>query len=302
MKKIRIGTRDSALALWQARKVATALEKLSIPSELVEVKSAGDLDLHTPLNQFGSTGIFTKILDDALYRGEIDLAVHSLKDYPTQAPDGIIMAAVLERGSVHDVLVYKRNLDFLNSEQAKVATGSIRRVAQWKSRYPRHENPNLRGNVQTRLSKLEQGDWNGAIFAQAGLERLGLLPKNHLVLNWMIPAPAQGIIGISCLEKDQESQRILQKINHQETALRAKLERDFLWRVEGGCSAPVGAYAEIKGSKLSLECAVFSLDGKEKVIVQNTVPLNAAADLGIKLADEALHQGAAAIMDKLNDD
>ena len=302
MKKIRIGTRDSALALWQARKVATALEAIGQETELVAVKSAGDLDLNTPLNQFGTTGVFTKILDDALLDSRVDIAVHSLKDYPTQAPEGIVMAAVLERGPVHDILVHKGNTDFLNSEEAQIATGSIRRIAQWQSRYPKHQNPNLRGNVQTRLRKLEEGDWNGAIFAKAGLERLGLLPKNHLVLDWMIPAPAQGIVGITCLSADGQMLQTLQKINHDITALRAKVERDFLRRVEGGCSAPVGAYAEILEDKLSLHSGVFSLDGSEKVILENTVPLSAASELGIKLADEALSKGAAAIMDNLKND
>jgi len=302
MKKIRIGTRDSALALWQARKVASALEAIGQETELVAVKSAGDLDLSTPLNQFGTTGVFTKILDDALLDNRADIAVHSLKDYPTQAPEGIQMAAVLERGPVHDILVHKGNTDFLNSEDAQIATGSIRRIAQWKSRYPKHRNPNLRGNVQTRLRKLEEGDWNGAIFAKAGLERLGLLPENHIVLDWMIPAPAQGIVGISCLSADGHLFETLQKINHDHTALRAKVERDFLRRVEGGCSAPVGAYAAIADGKLSLRSGVFSLDGSEKVILENTVPLSAASELGINLADEALSKGAAAIMDNLKND
>lgn len=302
MAIIRVGTRDSALALWQAEKVAAALNELGHETQLVEVKSAGDLDLKTPLNQFGGTGIFTKILDDALLNGEIDIAVHSLKDYPTQAPTGIQMAAVMERGAVEDVLVHKGSIDFLEEEIGKVATGSIRRIAQWKSRYPRHENPGLRGNVNTRLRKLSEGDWHGAIFAKAGLERLGLLPDEHVVLDWMIPAPAQGIIGITCLSSDQEHFQILQAINHSLTSLRAKVERDFLRTVEGGCSAPVGAYAEVKDSKLSLKAGVFSLDGSEKVILENTVPLEAADMLGIDLAQSALQQGAAAIMDKLNND
>lgn len=302
MATIRVGTRDSALALWQAEKVATALNALGHDTKLVEVKSAGDLDLSTPLNQFGGTGIFTKILDDALLNGEIDIAVHSLKDYPTQAPEGIQMAAVLERGPVEDVLVHKGDVDFLNQAEGSVATGSIRRIAQWKSRYPSHTNPGLRGNVNTRLRKLAEGDWHGAIFAKAGLERLGLLPKEHLILDWMIPAPAQGIIGITCLSEDQDSAEILKSINHQDTALRAKVERDFLRSVEGGCSAPVGAFASLEGSKLSLKAGVFSLDGSEKVILENTVPLDSADTLGIDLAQSALQQGAAAIMDKLKND
>jgi len=302
MKTLRIGTRDSALAVWQAKKVATALETQGHKTQLIEVKSKGDLDLKTPLNQFGSTGIFTKILDDALYAGKVDLAVHSLKDYPTNAPKGIIMAALMERGPVEDILVHKGELQFLEQKNGQVATGSIRRIAQWKRRYPSHENPNLRGNVQTRLQKLATNDWHGAIFAKAGLERLGILPEHYSILDWMIPAPAQGIMGITCLSEDLDVLEILASINHTETALRAKVERDFLNRVEGGCSAPVGAYAEIQNDELSLKTGVFSLDGKKAVLLENTVPLNEAETLGIKMADQALAQGAAAILENIKDE
>jgi hydroxymethylbilane synthase len=305
MKTLRIGTRDSALAVWQARKVAQALEAKGHKTELVELKSAGDLDLTTPLNQFGGTGIFTKILDEALLAQKVDIAVHSLKDYPTQAPQGILMAAVLPRGPVEDIVVHKGSIDFLdpkNTASALIATGSIRRIAQWKSRYPHHDNPNLRGNVQTRLRKLAEGDWQGAIFAKAGLERLGILPENHIVLDWMIPAPAQGIVGITCLSADEETLEILKSINHAETALRAQVERDFLRTVEGGCSAPVGAYSELKNNELSLKAGVFSLDGSQKVVVENTIPLNAAPQLGKQLAIKALEQGAMAIMENIKND
>jgi hydroxymethylbilane synthase len=302
MKTLRIGTRDSALALWQARKVASSLSLLGQNCELVELKSQGDLDLKTPLNQFGNTGIFTKILDDALLNSQVDIAVHSLKDYPTQAPEGIMMSAVLERGPSADVLIHKGDLSFLEDQVGKVATGSIRRIAQWQSRYTGHKNPHLRGNVQTRLQKLADHDWNGAIFAHAGLERLGLLPPNHLVLNWMIPAPAQGIIGITCLEGQADIEKLLMAINHEATALRAKVERDFLRAVEGGCSAPVGAYAEINKGKLFLKAGVFSLDGSKQVVLQNAVPLGDASTLGVHLAKDALDQGAAAIMQKIKDE
>ncbi|QNR24918.1 hydroxymethylbilane synthase [Croceimicrobium hydrocarbonivorans] len=302
MKTLRIGTRDSALAVWQAATVARALEAKGYKTELVEVKSAGDLDLSTPLSQFGSTGVFTKILDEALYQDKADIAVHSLKDYPTQAPEGIVMAAVLERGPVEDILVHKGNLDFLDHAAGKVATGSIRRIAQWKARYPEHDNPGLRGNVQTRLQKLADNDWHGAIFAKAGLERLNLLPEHYEILDWMIPAPAQGIVGITCLESKGEFQEILHEINHANTALRAKVERDFLRTVEGGCSAPVGAYAEIEENQIRLQAGVFSLDGKEKVRLENAVPLSAASELGISMAQEALKRGAAAILEKIKHD
>jgi hydroxymethylbilane synthase len=297
MQTLRIGTRDSKLALWQAEKVKFLLEALGCDCQLVPLKSAGDIDLTTPLNQFGGTGIFTKILDDALLDKRIDIAVHSMKDYPTQAPTGILMAAVLERGAAQDVLVHKGGVAF--NEEAVIATGSIRRIAQWKSKYPKHICTPLRGNVQTRLAKLEANDWQGAIFAKAGLARLNILPKNHLILDWMIPAPAQGVIAITCLEVDAAVHEILQKINHEPTAIRAKVERDFLRRVEGGCSAPVGAYSEIEGDQIHLKVGIFSLDGQNKVTLEKSLSLNAAEDLGIICADQALAEGGAAIMESL---
>jgi len=301
MQTIRIGTRDSKLALWQAEKVKGLLEAEGQDCQLVPLKSAGDIDLTTPLNQFGGTGIFTKILDDALLDKRIHIAVHSMKDYPTQAPAGIHMAAVLERAESEDILVHKGNLDF-TTEGAIIATGSIRRIAQWKSRYPHYQCTNLRGNVQTRLAKLESHPWQGAIFAKAGLSRLGLLPENHIVLDWMIPAPAQGVIAITCLEKDQESQNILTKINHKATALRAKVERDFLRTVEGGCSAPVGAYSEISGEQIHLKAGIFSTDGQKKVTLEKSVTLNEAEQLGSDCAFQALSQGGAAIMESLKNE
>lgn len=301
MATIRIGTRDSKLALWQAETVKALLEKEGHSCVLVPLKSAGDIDLKTPLNQFGGTGIFTKILDDALLDKQVDIAVHSLKDYPTQAPQGIAMVAVLERGDHQDVLVHKGQTNF-NDGEALIATGSIRRIAQWKSRYPQHQCTNLRGNVQTRLAKLEASHWQGAIFAKAGLARLNLLPANHIVLEWMIPAPAQGVVGITCLAKDETMQAILAKINHQQTALRARVERDFLRTVEGGCSAPVGAYAEIKNEQIHLIAGIFSLNGEKKVKVEKTVTLDAAEQLGIACAQEALSKGGQAIMESLKNE
>jgi hydroxymethylbilane synthase len=297
MQTIRIGTRDSKLALWQAKKVKFSLEALGLNCQLVPLKSAGDIDLSTPLNQFGTTGIFTKTLDDALLDKRIDIAVHSMKDYPTQAPAGILMSAVLERGDAQDILVHKGSVDF--NKEAVIATGSIRRVAQWKSKYPKHICTHLRGNVQTRLAKLEANDWQGAIFAKAGLSRLNILPQNHLILDWMIPAPAQGVIAITCLEVDVEIHKNLQKISHGPTAIRAKVERDFLRRVEGGCSAPVGAYSEIEGDQIHLKVGIFSLDGQNKVTLEKSLSLNAAEDLGIICADQALAEGGAAIMESL---
>lgn len=297
---LRIGTRDSKLAVWQAETVQRQLKDIGISSELVMVKSPADIDLKTPLHQFGGVGIFTKVLDDALLNNEIDIAVHSLKDYPTQSPEGITIAAVLERGPYQDILVHKGDTSFLQTSEATIATGSIRRIAQWKSKHPNHSTTNLRGNVQTRLQKLADSDWQGAIFAKAGLERINLLPENFMVLDWMIPAPAQGIIGIGCREDDKEIIDSLREINHKTTEIRANVERQFLRTVEGGCSAPVGAFCEVYGDTIKLTAGVFELDGSNKVVVEQSYTLDQADEAGKLAAEEALANGGKEIMQNIS--
>ncbi|MGB0176340.1 MAG: hydroxymethylbilane synthase [Owenweeksia sp.] len=295
---IRIGTRDSQLAVWQATQVKERLEEQGHTCTLVFVKSPADIDLSTPLHQFGGTGIFTKVLDDALFKDEIDIAVHSLKDYPTLAPEGILMAAVLERGPHEDILVHKGSPDLENSQNL-IATGSIRRIAQWKNRYPQHTLTGLRGNVQTRLKKLEENNWTGAIFAKAGLQRAGILPENHIVLDWMIPAPAQGVIGITSRTTDTTMASVLKDLNHPDTALTSQTERSFLRTLEGGCSAPIGALAQIKGDELHFKGGLFDTDGSRKIILEKIVNISSASDLGPKAAREVLAKGGSEIMKRL---
>jgi hydroxymethylbilane synthase len=201
---IRIGTRESQLAVWQAMQVKEMLEVEGMAAVLVPIKSEGDIDLKTPLYEMGVQGIFTRSLDIALLNNTIDIAVHSMKDVPTQLPRGVAQAAVLKRGPVHDLLVYKGDADFLHHRDsaARIATSSIRRQAQWLHRYPHHQIHNLRGNVNTRLRKLAEEDWQAAIFAQAGLERIGLRPEKSIVLEWMLPAPAQGAIVVAARAND----------------------------------------------------------------------------------------------------
>ncbi|NNF19330.1 MAG: hydroxymethylbilane synthase, partial [Flavobacteriaceae bacterium] len=225
MKKvIRMGTRDSELALWQANTVKDKLVSLGYQCQLVPVKSTGDLQLDQPLYELGITGIFTKTLDVAMIRGEIDIAVHSMKDVPTALPKGIVQAAVLPRANPRDILVHK-GTDFLNAE-GRVATGSLRRKAQWLHRYPLHEMMPLRGNVNTRLQKLQDNDWNAAIFAAAGLQRIDKLPQQHTELQWMIPAPAQGAMMVVAMENDQESLQALASLNDKNTEICTRVERD----------------------------------------------------------------------------
>lgn len=271
MNTIRIGTRDSELALWQAKTVQNQLKTLGYPTEIVSTKSHGDIELSKPLYEMGVTGIFTKALDIALLNGKIDIAVHSMKDVPTALPEGIVVGAVLKRGNPHDVLVYKGDLSLLEAEIATIATSSLRRKAQWLHRYPHHNIENLRGNVNTRLQKLTDNPWNGAIFAAAGLERINKLPEKHLVLDWMLPAPAQGAIVVVVREDNVALQKKLLPLHDDYTYIATQLERDFLRALEGGCTAPIGAFAEFKDEKLYFKGGLWSEDGKESSVIDEVL-------------------------------
>lgn len=290
---IRIGTRESQLAVWQATQVQQLLEKEGITAELVPIKSEGDIDLKTPLYAMGVQGIFTRSLDMALLHGTIDIAVHSMKDVPTRLAAGTRQAAVLKRGPVHDLLVYKQDTEFLLDRDgaAQIATSSIRRKAQWLHRYPAHQILNLRGNVNTRLRKLAEEPWDAAIFAQAGLERIHLRPAKSIVLDWMLPAPGQGAIVVVCREEDERSYSLCQALDDPDTALCTGIERDFLRRLLGGCSTPISALAEIDGGEVYFRGQLMSVDGREQVTVEKTLPVAAAAGVGVDAADELLERG-----------
>ena len=294
-KTIKIGTRDSELALWQAKTVEKQLNDLSYKTEIVAVKSQGDLLLDKPLYELGITGIFTKTLDIAMINGEIDIAVHSMKDVPTSLPIGIMQAAVLKRGNYNDILVYKKNLEFLNSN-ATIATGSLRRQSMWLNKYPNHKAVDLRGNVNTRLQKLEENNWNGAIFAAAGLERLNLKPEASKTLDWMIPAPAQGAIVVHVMQNDEFSRNAVSELNDLETDICTYIERQFLRTLEGGCTAPIGALATYNDDEISFKGVLLSIDGKQKIEVDKIVPIQEWKKLGFNLAQEILANGGAELM------
>ncbi|QEH41526.1 hydroxymethylbilane synthase [Chitinophaga sp. XS-30] len=300
-KVIRIGTRESQLALWQANLVRTLLSAQGYAAELVPIKSEGDIDLVTPLYEIGVQGIFTKSLDLALINERIDVAVHSLKDVPTQLPKGIINAAILERGPVKDLLVYKTGTAFLDDEAyvAHIATSSLRRKAQWLRRYPRHQLHNLRGNVNTRLQKLASENWDAAIFAAAGLERIGVRPESSVILDWMLPAPAQGAIVAACRENDTFCQDALATLNHTETAICTGVEREFLRTLLGGCTTPISAYACIQDGQLHFEGNLCSLDGVTSMTATRSVPAAAAAGTGRDAAAEILAQGGDTVIEAI---
>jgi hydroxymethylbilane synthase len=299
-KPIRIGTRDSELALWQAKIVQSLLENLGHKTELVPVKSTGDLVLDKPLYELGITGIFTRTLDIAMLNNDIEIAVHSLKDVPTVLPKGIVQAAVLKRGNVNDTLVFKDNEEFLGSKNAIIATGSLRRRAQWLNRFPTHSIVDLRGNVNSRLQKLEDNeDWNGAIFAAAGIGRIGIRPEEAINLDWMIPAPAQGAIMITALEDDKFVRTACAELNHEETEICTTIEREFLNKLEGGCTAPIGALAYIKDEEIHFKGVLLSTDGSKRIDVTRVKKLGEHKDMAQFCANFVIERGGKRLMDTI---
>lgn len=296
-KTIRIGTRDSELALWQANTVKSKLEALGFNTQLVPVKSQGDLVLDKPLYEMGITGIFTKTLDVAMINGTVDIAVHSMKDVPTLLPRGIVQTAVLERATSDDILVTEGNVDF--EKVCTIATGSLRRQAQWLHRYPNHKVVDLRGNVNTRLQKLKDNKWAGAIFAKAGLERINVLPTNHIDLDWMIPAPAQGAMVIVAMENDEFSIEATSKLNHFASEVCTHIEREFLNTLEGGCTAPIGALAEIIHDKILFKGCLFSLEGEEMLEIEKSVKTGDYKGFGKECALSILKNGGKELMAKI---
>lgn len=298
MKTIRIGTRDSELALWQAKTVEKKLNDLGYKTEITAVKSQGDIILDKPLYELGITGIFTKTLDIAMLNGDVDIVVHSMKDVPTQLPKGIVQGAVLERANVLDILIHKGSLDFLNSS-GTIASGSLRRKSQWLNKYPTHKVEDLRGNVNSRLKKLKEKSWDGAIFAAAGLERINLKPDTFIELDWMIPAPAQGAMLIVAMENDAFCKEAVAHLNHEETQICTFIERQFLRTLEGGCTAPIGALAQIKDEEIHFQGVLFSLDGKQKFSIEKNCTFDNYKSFGERCANEILANGGKELMIEL---
>ncbi|HIP36647.1 MAG TPA: hydroxymethylbilane synthase [Crocinitomix sp.] len=284
-QSIKIGTRASELAMYQAELVALMLNKKGISTQIVKIDSEGDANLIQPIYKIGFSGVFTKSLDTALINHKIDIAVHSLKDVPTNLADGIKNLAVLKRADSKDILVFKgSNIDF--SKHLVIGTGSIRRKAQWLNKYPSHKIEGLRGNVNTRLNKIQTNShWKGAVFAKAGLKRINLLKGNFIDLDWMIPAPAQGAIVVSSRLNDNFDG--LRKIlNHQQTEICTTIERDFMNAIQAGCSSPVGAIATIKSDIVNFKGLIISLDGKEKVIIEKSTTIDKSEGFGLECAKE----------------
>jgi hydroxymethylbilane synthase len=301
---LRIGTRGSALALWQTERIRELLRRAGRDTQLVEIKTTGDLAPEVPLGRLGSRAIFTKQIDDALIQRRIDLAVHSLKDLPTQLPAEIAIAAIGPREDPRDALVGRAPLRWQDlPETAVVATSSLRRRAQLLHHRPKIRVMDLRGNVGTRLAKLDaRPEWNAVVLATAGLVRLGLDARigERLPVELMLPAPGQGALAVTVRTDDVAVADAVRRAVHEpEVAVAVAAERAFLRRLEGGCQVPVAALAERTGPELRLHGRVVSLDGETMVEGQEigtTLDEAAAAALGTVLAERLLKEGAGAIL------
>ena len=298
---VRIGTRGSRLAMWQATRVAEQLRHLAAPArvEIVEVTTAGDREHDLPLSRIGGEGAFTKEIQRALLAKAVDIAVHSLKDLPTTPVEGLMLAAVPARGPTADVLVSREKRTFAELPQgARIATGSLRRRAQLLYRRPDLNLLDIRGNVETRLRKLAEQDFDGLILARAGLERLGLdhVITEVLSTEWMLPAVGQGALGLECRADDAATRALLQALDDEATRAAVLAERALLRGLGGGCLVPVGAAGAVQGGRLTLRGAVLPPDGWARVAGEGAGPTAEAEAVGGRLAEELLARGAGALL------
>ena len=302
MKTLRIGTRKSQLALWQAEHVRTRLQQHfpDLEVELVKMTTQGDIILDTPLAKVGGKGLFVKELEQALLDGRVDIAVHSMKDVPIALPEGLHMPVICEREDPRDAFVsnHYASLGDLPAG-ARTGTSSLRRQCQLRAIYPRLNIIDLRGNVNTRLAKLDAGDYDAIILAAAGLKRLGFTDRIRASLEPedSLPAVGQGAIGIECRADDTDINRLIAPLNHPPTATRVHAERAMNTRLEGGCQVPIGGFATLDGDRLRLRGLVGSPDGSRVIRAETSGPAAQAEQLGIALADELLAQGARQILD-----
>ncbi|PIJ50778.1 hydroxymethylbilane synthase [Erwinia sp. OLTSP20] len=300
-KILRIATRQSPLALWQAHYVQQQLMSLhsGLQVELVPMVTRGDILLDSPLSKVGGKGLFVKELELALLEQRADIAVHSMKDVPVAFPQGLGLVAVCERDDPHDAFVSTRyeNLDALPAG-AIVGTSSLRRQCQISARRPDLIIRSLRGNVGTRLSKLDNGEYDAIILAVAGLKRLGLASRIRQIIpaEISLPAVGQGAVGIECRLDDDRTRQLIGVLNHDETDVRVRAERAMNIRLEGGCQVPIGSYAVLQGDQLWLRALVGSPDGRKMIRGERRGPRDRAEQMGISLADELLEQGARGIL------
>ena len=296
--EIKIGSRASRLALWQAEFVAAELKKFfpELEIEIVKVHTTGDKILDAPLAKIGGKGLFTKELELQMAAGKIDLAVHSLKDVPTVLPEGFKIAAITRRAQPFDAFISNKFLTFdALPKNSIVGTSSLRRAAQILSLRPDLQIKNLRGNVETRLRKLDSGEFDAVILAAAGLERLGYSSRIGHLLTEIIPAAGQGALAVETLD-DTEIFQMVEPINDAETCMAVEVEREFLTEVGGSCQIPVGVFAQIVGNKIHVRAVIASIDGQKIVKADEIVPLENVRGLGKKIAARLLNSGGRNIL------
>jgi len=304
MSKIRIATRKSPLALWQAEEVSRLLKKFhpDIEVELVTMTTQGDKILDTPLAKIGGKGLFVKELEVGMLEGTADIAVHSMKDVPMAFPEGLHLAVVLEREDPTDAFVSNTYQHFTDLPlNARIGTCSLRRQTQLKELRPDIEILDLRGNVNTRLSKLDNGDYDAIILASAGLKRLGFKERitESISTDQSLPAIGQGAIGIECRRDDEAINALLAPLNHSETALRVKAERAQNNRLNGGCQIPIGGFAELLGDRIRLRGLIGFPDGSKIFRCEKEAAWDDAEALGIAVAEDLLAQGGDKVLSEL---
>ena len=302
-----IGSRGSELALWQSRWVMSELSRLS-PStkfELIIIKTTGDKILDAPLSKIGDKGLFTKELESALLKQEIDIAVHSLKDVPTEIPEGLSIGAITARADVRDIFISHPGKTYKHFEDvppgAKIATGSLRRKCQLLSWRPDLEIIDIRGNLNTRFAKLESSDWDGMILASAGVHRLGLEAKITELLSTekLLPAVGQGALAIEIRDSDRLSLGHIRKLSSFATEMSTKGERAFLRHLEGGCQVPIGTYGRIEDNVFHLDGLIGSLDGKKIIRGSTHGDPEQSETLGTKLAETLYRTGGKEILEQV---
>jgi hydroxymethylbilane synthase len=301
---LRIGTRGSELAVWQTYHVKARLEACfpGIIIDVQKIKTTGDKILDAPLAKIGDKGLFTKELETALLDDRVDIAVHSYKDVPTLVPDGLSIAAVLEREDVHDVFIghpKKLQQTFVGlPTNAIIATGSLRRKCQLLHARPDLQIAEIRGNLNTRMNKLDSSEWDGMILAKAGVTRLGWTQRITDVLPFelMLPAVGQGALAIECRTADSRIKEILRPLHHHPTAAAVTAERALLHYLEGGCQIPIGAFAQTSGNELQIDAVIGSLDGKHIVRGKKTGTIFNAEQTGVDLAKELFGRGGKEIL------
>lgn len=301
---IRIGSRGSPLAMWQANWIKSQLEALhdGLTVEIIQIKTSGDKILDVPLAKIGGKGLFVKEIEEALLRDQIDIAVHSMKDVPVNMPDGLSIPVITQRENPLDALISKNNLKLSDLPQkARVGTGSLRRTAQLLKYRPDLEIVPLRGNINTRIKKLETEGLDAVILATAGLRRMGWQDKitESIDPDILLPAMGQGAIGIEARRFDVEVMELIVPLDDEETHAALDAERAFLKVLEGGCQVPIGDYAVLDNEDLWIRGLVASLDGKEIIQSEKKGNPHQAKDVGESLANELLKQGADKILKEI---